>query len=67
MSKRNVLWVFAFSLLLGLSPLAADPVIRRGIDVFTTPADAARHLEFLAGLGAGRSHVEQGGRDRGVL
>lgn len=46
MSKRNVLWAFVSSLLLGLSPLAADPVIQRGIDVFTTPADGRTYYDF---------------------
>jgi hypothetical protein len=34
------------SLLLGLSPLAADPVIQRGIDIFTTPADGRTVYDF---------------------
>jgi hypothetical protein len=38
--------MFACSLLLALSPLAADPVIERGIDVFTTPADGKTGYDF---------------------
>lgn len=34
------------SLLLALSLLAADPVIQRGIDVFTTPADGKTYYDF---------------------
>jgi hypothetical protein len=34
------------SLLLGLSPLAADPVIHRGIDVFTTTANGKTYYDF---------------------
>jgi hypothetical protein len=45
-SKRSVLAAFVFSLLLGLSPLTADPVIQRGIDVFTTPADGRTYYDF---------------------
>jgi hypothetical protein len=44
-SKRSVLAALVFSLLLGL-PLAADPVIQRGIDVFTTPADGRTYYDF---------------------
>jgi hypothetical protein len=35
-----------FSLLLGLSPLAADPIVERGIDIFTTPADGKTFYDF---------------------
>jgi hypothetical protein len=45
-SQRTVLAVFVLSLLLGLSPLAADPIIQRGIDVFTTPADGRTYYDF---------------------
>jgi hypothetical protein len=38
--------VFSLLLGLGLSPLAADPVIERGIDVFTTPADGNTFYDF---------------------
>jgi hypothetical protein len=38
--------VLAVTLLLGLSPLAAESVIRRGIDVFTTPADGQTYYNF---------------------
>jgi hypothetical protein len=44
--KRSVLTVLVPSLLLALSPLAADPVIQRGIDVFTTPADGKTYYDF---------------------
>src|SRR5215208_2456595 len=37
--NRSILVMLVCSLLLGLSPLAADPLIRRGIDVFTTLGD----------------------------
>lgn len=46
MSKKSVLAALVFSLLLGLSPLAADPVIQRGIDVFTTLADGRTYYDF---------------------
>ena len=46
MRKRRVLSVFVFSSLLCLSPLAAEPVIQRGIDVFTTPADGKTYYDF---------------------
>lgn len=46
MSERSVLAALVFSLLLGLPPLAADPVIQRGIDVFTTPADGRTYYDF---------------------
>jgi hypothetical protein len=45
-SKRRVLTVLVTSLLLGLSPLAAEPDIQRGIDVFTTPADGRTYYDF---------------------
>lgn len=46
MRKRNALAMLVCSLLFGLSPLAADPVIERGIDVFTTPADGTTYYSF---------------------
>lgn len=46
MRSRSVLAMLVFSILLGLSPLAADPIIRRGIDVFTTPADGSTYYDF---------------------
>lgn len=47
MRKRTALAVLVFSLLFGLSSLAAaDLVIRRGIDVFSTPADGTTHYSF---------------------
>ncbi len=46
MRNRTVLTVLALSFLLGLSPLAADPMIQRGIDVFVTPADGKTFYDF---------------------
>lgn len=46
MRNRSVLLLLVFSILLGLSPLAADPVIRRGVDVFTTHPDGKTHYDF---------------------
>lgn len=46
MRNRSVLVMLVFSILLGLSPLAADPTIRRGVDVFTTPADGRTYYDF---------------------
>jgi hypothetical protein len=34
------------SFLLGLSPVSADPVIQRGVDVFTTPGDGRTFFDF---------------------
>ena len=36
----------AVALMAGISPLAADPVIQRGIDVFTTTADGTTYYDF---------------------
>ncbi|HSG39457.1 MAG TPA: hypothetical protein VLE27_07440 [Thermoanaerobaculia bacterium] len=46
MRNRSVLTVLVLSLLLGLSPLAADPVIERGTDAFTTVADGKTFYDF---------------------
>lgn len=46
MRNRSVLAVLVVSLLLGLSPLAADPVIRHGIDIFTTTANGTTSYDF---------------------
>lgn len=46
MRNRSVLAVLVVSLLLGLSPLAADPVIRHGIDIFTTTTDGSTYYDF---------------------
>lgn len=46
MKKGSVLAVLVLSLLLGLSPLAADSMIERGIDIFTTPADGRTFYDF---------------------
>src|ERR1044071_2811126 len=45
-SKRSVLAALVFSLLLGLPPLVASPVIQRGVDVFTIPADGRTYYDF---------------------
>ncbi|HEX3126696.1 MAG TPA: hypothetical protein VH394_05145 [Thermoanaerobaculia bacterium] len=44
--KKSILAALVFSLLLGLSPLAADSTVKRGIDVFTTPADGKTFYDF---------------------
>jgi hypothetical protein len=44
--NRILLAVLVSSLLSGFSPLFADPVIQRGIDVFTTPADGRTFYDF---------------------
>jgi hypothetical protein len=44
--NRSVLTVLVLSLLLGLSPLSADPVIERGIDAFITMADGKTFYDF---------------------
>jgi hypothetical protein len=44
--NRSVLAVLVVSLLLGLSPLTADPVIRHGIDIFTTTTDGSTYYDF---------------------
>jgi hypothetical protein len=44
--KRSVFIALVLSFLFGLSPLAADPVIERGIDVFITPADGRTYYDF---------------------
>lgn len=46
MRDRSVLVMLVFLSLLGLSPLSADPTIRRGIDLFTTPPAARSHYDF---------------------
>ena len=46
MRNRIVLAVLVSSLLTGLSPLFAGPVIQRGIDVFTTPGDGKTFYDF---------------------
>ncbi|HEY9422336.1 MAG TPA: hypothetical protein VIW92_13040, partial [Thermoanaerobaculia bacterium] len=46
MRNRSILAVLVASLLLGLSPLSADPVIQRGIDVFSTPGDGKTFYDF---------------------
>ncbi|HEV2853747.1 MAG TPA: hypothetical protein VHC97_13170 [Thermoanaerobaculia bacterium] len=46
MKRSSVLAVFVLSLLFGLSPLAAEPMIERGIDIFTTPADGRTFYDF---------------------
>jgi len=44
--NRSVLVLLVVSLLLGLSPLAADPVIQHGIDIFTTTTDGTTYYDF---------------------
>ena len=46
MRNRSVLAVLVCSFLLGLSPLAADPTIQRGIDAFTTAGDGRTYYDF---------------------
>ncbi|HVR96361.1 MAG TPA: hypothetical protein VMW27_07095 [Thermoanaerobaculia bacterium] len=46
MRSRTVLAALVCSFLLGLSPLAAAPVIERGIDTFSTPADGRTVYDF---------------------
>ena len=46
MRNRTILTVLVSSLLLGLSPLSADPVIQRGIDVFTTAGNGKTFYDF---------------------
>lgn len=46
MRNRSVLVVLVASFLLSLSPLAADPVIQRGSDVFTTAGDGKTFYDF---------------------
>ena len=49
MRKRTILAVLVLSFLLGFSPVSADPadpVIQRGIDVFTTLADGKTFYDF---------------------
>ncbi|HEV7508042.1 MAG TPA: hypothetical protein VGS07_24375 [Thermoanaerobaculia bacterium] len=46
MRNRSILAALVLSLLAGLSPLAADSTIQRGIDVFTTKANGATYLDF---------------------
>jgi hypothetical protein len=41
-----LLAALAVALLVGMSPLAADPVIQRGIDVFTTTANGTTYYDF---------------------
>ncbi len=46
MKSKTILAVFVLSLLLGLSPLSADSVIRHGIDAFTTVGDGRTFYDF---------------------
>lgn len=48
MRNRTVLAMLVASLLLGLSPLSADTVIQRGIDVFSTRADGKTFYDFAS-------------------
>jgi hypothetical protein len=44
--NRTILSMLVLSLLLGLSPLSADTVIQRGIDVFSTKGDGKTFYDF---------------------
>lgn len=44
--RNVVLAVLVLAFLVGLSPLAADPVVRRGIDVFTTTDSGTTYYSF---------------------
>jgi hypothetical protein len=44
--NRSILAALVFSLLFGLSPVTADPVIERGIDVFVTMPDGKTSYDF---------------------
>jgi hypothetical protein len=44
--SRRILVTSVCSLLLGLSPLAADPLIQRGTDIFTTMANGKTFYDF---------------------
>jgi hypothetical protein len=44
--KRTIFAALVSSLLLGFSPMAADPVIQRGIDVFATQGDGKTFYDF---------------------
>lgn len=44
--NRTALIMLVSSLLLGLSPLSADSVIQRGVDVFTTAGDGRTFYDF---------------------
>ncbi|HEX4961402.1 MAG TPA: hypothetical protein VF173_11230 [Thermoanaerobaculia bacterium] len=46
MRNRTILMVLGVLLLLGLSPVFADPIIQRGIDVFTTVGDGRTFYDF---------------------
>lgn len=48
MRNKGILAAFAVVLLLSVSPLAADTVIRRGIDVFTTTANGKTYYDFAS-------------------
>ena len=45
-NKASLLAALAVALLAGISPLAADPVIHRGIDAFTTTANGTTYYDF---------------------
>src|SRR3954468_17736485 len=46
MKSRSVLAMLLLSLLFSLSPLAADPMIQRGSDIFTTLEDGRTYYDF---------------------
>jgi len=47
-SQRILLTVLAVAFLASLSPLAADPIIHRGVDTFTTVASGTTFYDFSA-------------------
>jgi hypothetical protein len=49
--NRSIFAAFVVSVLLGLSPLAADSTIQRGIDVFTTTANGTTFIDFAQNAG----------------
>jgi hypothetical protein len=46
--NKGIFAAFLATLLFALSPLAAEPVIERGIDVFTTTSDGTTFYDFAA-------------------
>jgi|SRR5882724_3289477 len=46
MKRKTTLAVFAVALLCGIGPLAADSMVKRGIDVFTTTANGKTFYDF---------------------
>ncbi len=46
MKSKTIFTVLVSSLLLGFSPLSADPVIPRGVDIFSTPGSGRTYYDF---------------------